>query len=64
MSKPRKFYLKECMRDAYEEFAELLCEELYRKDPKKIKMVKEVKAAVDRVIKKEFGEDPGGLIDL
>jgi hypothetical protein len=63
MATKRKPILREYMRDSFEEFAEILCEEIYRKNPKQHKMVKEIKDAMKRVIEEEFGEDPGGIID-
>jgi hypothetical protein len=60
MKKKEKSILKDYMRNAYEEFAELLYEELYRKNAKQHKMVGEVKAAMKRVMTKEFGDGHEG----
>lgn len=60
---PRKSVLHDYMRDAYTEFAELLCEELHKKYPKS-KAATQVQETAQKLIDAHFGKDTGGAIDL
>lgn len=59
---PKKSILQDYMRDAYEEFSELLLSEIQRQSPQGHKTVKTVKSALKKVIEDHFGKDPGGDI--
>jgi hypothetical protein len=63
VQKPPKSILHDYMRDAYEEFAELLWREIQKDNPKS-KATEMIKKAMKKVMKDHFGEDPQCGIDF
>jgi len=61
--KPRKSILHDYMRDAYEEFAELLWREILKNNPKS-KSTDMIKKAMEKIMREHFGEDPQCGIDF
>jgi hypothetical protein len=62
MEVPQKSILKDCMRDAYETFVELLLVELSKTHPRDKRTPQKIKEAMKKVIDKEFGKDRGGAL--
>jgi len=61
--KAKKSILHDYMRDAYQEFADLLCREIYESNPKS-KAPGIIKEAVEKIMREHFGEDPGGGLEF
>jgi len=57
MGAPQKSILKDYMRDAYEEFADLLCEELRKVYPRDRRTTEKVKEVMKKIMEREFGKD-------
>lgn len=60
---PKSDNLRYYMRNAYEEFSELLKKEILRTRPKDIKTIHMIDDAMKEVFIREFGKDPGGMME-